>query len=240
VGPLRSVIHYHGTPITPRAVLHALGGRSFCVPFSDGRDVGIAHEIGQSVMLDNGAFSAWKRGYVPDWPAYYEWCEPWLDYATTWAVIPDVIDGDVADNDRLVREWPFDAHGAPVWHLHEPIDRLLDLASAWPRVCLGSSGDFARVGDARWHARMSEAMDLLCGDGAPPVWLHMLRGLDLAGSEYPFASADSTNVARNHAGSHVQRRRDARLLADEIDSRQCPARWRVRHEQLALAEGATG
>lgn len=54
------MIHYHGTPITPRAVLHELAGRNFCVPFSDARDVGICHEIGQSVMIDNGAFSFWK------------------------------------------------------------------------------------------------------------------------------------------------------------------------------------
>jgi hypothetical protein len=50
------MIHYHGTPITPRSVLFELAGRCFCVPYSDPRDVAICHEIGQSVMIDNGAF----------------------------------------------------------------------------------------------------------------------------------------------------------------------------------------
>ena len=37
--------------------------------------------------------SVWRAGKIADWPAYYAWCERWLDYRTTWAVIPDVIDG---------------------------------------------------------------------------------------------------------------------------------------------------
>lgn len=47
-------IHYHGTPITPRAVLDTLAGRHFCVSFAAPADVKHCHAIGQSVMLDNG------------------------------------------------------------------------------------------------------------------------------------------------------------------------------------------
>jgi hypothetical protein len=87
-------MHYHGTPITPRVKLLELPGRNFCVSYADPRDVAVCHEIGQSVMLDNGAFSFWKTGKAVDWNGYIEWAEPWLDHHTTWAVIPDVIDGD--------------------------------------------------------------------------------------------------------------------------------------------------
>lgn len=230
------MLHYHGTPISPRSVLLELGGCCFCVPFSDGRDVEVAHEIGQSVMLDNGAFSAWKRGYVTDWDRYYDWAEPWLDYPTTWAVIPDVIDGDEQANDRLLVKW-FQRRlpkGAPVWHMHESLDRLRRLCHGYERVCIGSSGQYATVGDDRWHRRMHDAMDAVCGNGPVPVWLHMLRGSALAGSDYPLASVDSTNVARNHAGSHRMRRRSARQMAQEIDARQCPARWTGRLTQLSM------
>ena len=90
-----------------------------------------------SVMLDNGAFSAWRRGIVIDWKNYYRRAEPWLrNSPTTWAVIPDVIDGDEAANDLLIRQWPFGEAGAPVWHMHEPLDRLLRLADQWPKVCI--------------------------------------------------------------------------------------------------------
>lgn len=237
------VIHYHGTPITPRTVLTQLAGRNFCVPFPNPQDVEVCHEIGQSVMLDNGAFSLWmearRKGDVTlsrGWGDYYEWAERWLEFPTTWAVIPDVIDGDEAMNDELLLEWPHGDRGAPVWHMHESLDRLLWLCQQWQRVCVGSSGLYAQVGAPSWHRRMHEAMDALCGNGPVPVWLHMLRGLDLAGGEYPFASADSTNIARNHAGSHRRQRQDARRMADRIDGVQCPGRWSVKAQQLGLVD----
>ncbi len=223
------MIHYHGTPITPRSKLLELAGRCFCVSFAHPQDVRVCHEIGQSVMLDNGAFTLWRTGRPADWSAYYRWCERWLEYRTTWAVIPDVIEGTERENDRLLAAWPFGDRGAPVWHLHERIDRLVRLAHEWSRVCLGSSGSYRNVGGQRWQRRMTEVLDRLCPDGPAPVWLHMLRGMKLAGSPYPFASADSTNIARNHAGvpSLGVPPRRPRAMADELDRRQCPARWRA-------------
>ena len=82
------MIHYHGTPITPVRELLTLAGRHFCVSHMRPDDVTRCHQIGQSVMLDNGAFSKWKSGKQTDWESYYEWCDKWLDYPTTWAVIP--------------------------------------------------------------------------------------------------------------------------------------------------------
>jgi hypothetical protein len=229
------VIHYHGTPITPQSVMGELTGRCFCVSYAtyrQGKDtVEQAHQIGQSVMLDNGAFSFWRVGRATDWTGFYDWAEPWLDHQTTWAVIPDVIDGSAEDNDRLLGKW-FQRRlprGAPVWHMHEPIDRLKRLCHGYPRVCIGSSAQYATVGTDAWHRRMVQAMNELVGTGAVPTWLHMLRGMALAGSEYPFSSVDSTDIARNHN----RPRNSARGMADYWDSRQNPARW-VHHEQLEL------
>lgn len=224
------MIHYHGTPITPRAKLLELAGRCFCVSFAHPQDVRVCHEIGQSIMLDNGAFTQWRSRRSVNLPAYYEWCERWLAYRTTWAVIPDVIEGTERENDRLVAAWPFGDRGAPVWHMHEHIHRLLRLAEEWPRVCIGSSGDYRNVGDHEWRRRMAETMDSLCPDGPAPTWLHMLRGMKLAGGPYPFASADSTNIARNHAGVPTlgMRPRSPRAMADRLDQSQSPAHWRER------------
>jgi hypothetical protein len=226
-------LHYHGTPITPRAKLLELPGRNFCVSYADPRDVEVCHEIGQSVMLDNGAFSFWKTGKATDWNGFYEWCEPWLDHHTTWAVIPDVIDGTAEDNDRLIELWPgrIFYKGAPVWHMHESIDRLLSLCDGWPRVCIGSSGQYAALGTSRWHRRMEEAFNALCPTGPPPVWLHMLRGMAMTRLDYPFASVDSTDLARNHnRGVAITK------MADQWDGRQCPARWTPRHAHPELWE----
>jgi len=225
------MIHYHGTPITPVNVLYTLAGRSFCVSFFDPRDVGRVHGIGELVMLDNGAFSAWKIGAATDWPGYYRWCEKWLVYPTTWAVIPDVIDADdEAANDALVDEWPHGDKGAPVWHMHESIDRLVRLCDEWPRVCIGSSAEYATVGNARWHRRMSEAMNAVCVKGIIPCWLHMLRGMALSGSHYPFASADSTDIARNHNGEEGR----AARMAQRWAGAQCDPFWTYEPEQMTI------
>jgi hypothetical protein len=229
------VIHYHGTPITPQLVLHELAGRCFCVSHAAPSQVGLCHRIGQAVMLDNGAFSAWRRGHVPDWPAYYDWCDPWLDCPTTWAVIPDVIDGGPNDNDRLIDEWPHGEKGAPVWHLDEPVVRLLRLLDEWPRVCFGSSGQYASVGTPAWHARVTDAWNQTTQRHQRTPWVHMLRGLSLCGGPYPFASADSTDIARNHAGSTNRNPKSASAMADRWDASQCPVRWVPRPcEQMEL------
>lgn len=225
------MMHFHGTPITPRSVLHELAGRSFCVRYGEHRDADICHQIGQSVMLDNGAFSKWKQGNPTDWMGFYQWARPWLNYHTTWAVIPDVIDGSEEDNDALI-ELSLRELGrkqtAPVWHLHEDFRRLETLVRRFDRVCFGSSGDFSVIGTPRWNERMNETFNRICkGTGRPPVWIHMLRGMSLSESVYPFASVDSTDIARNH---HV--RGDARKMADRWDAQQCPARW----EQIALQQ----
>ena len=98
------MLHYHGTPITPRPVLYTLAGKNFWVSYSDPGDVRVCHEIGQSVMLDSGAYSAWTRGVKPDWDGFVEWVRPWLAYPSTWAVMPDVINGGEWDN-QILSAW---------------------------------------------------------------------------------------------------------------------------------------
>ncbi len=222
------MIHYHGTPITPAEVRNALVGRNFCVRYGEHRDVEWAHSHGQSVMLDNGAFSVWTKGQQPDWVGYYRWCRSWLDFPTTWAVIPDMIDGSEADNDQLLTQW-FQTRlprGAPVWHMHESLDRLKRLCHAYERVCLGSSGEYAAIGTDGWHRRMTEVMNALCGSGPVPVWLHGLRMMSMSGQHYPLASVDSTDIARNHAGNNNGRnRKDAAAMAQR-------SRGPLRYRQL--------
>lgn len=232
------MLHYHGTPVSPRAELLTLAGRCFCVSYADPRDVQVCHDIGQSVMLDNGAFSFWRTGKPTDWNGYYEWARPWLEHPTTWAVIPDVIDGTAEDNDRLLVDWfakgmPH-SKGAPVWHMHEPIDRLKRLAQGYERVCIGSSGEYAMLGSDPWRRRLDQAFNELCGSGPVPVWLHMLRGMALSGTEYPFASVDSTDVARNHN----RPQNTALKLAARWDGMQNPARWQHREHTMSFEEAA--
>lgn len=197
------MIHYHGLPITPdtAAEVAVRAGHAF-VSFAHPGQMGLAVAACQSFGVDNGAFSAWRAGEpIADWTEYYAFAgaakrQPSCDFA----VIPDIIDGTEADNDALLLKWPLPRwFGAPVWHLHESLSRLSSLSFAWPRVCLGSSGEYAQIGTARWWRRMHEAMRTVCDDaGQPRCKLHGLRMLDpRIFSRFPFASADSTNIGRN-------------------------------------------
>lgn len=224
------MIHYHGTPITPNKVLHQLAGKHFCVSFTAPQQIETCHKIGQSVMLDNGAYSVWRQDIEIDWKEWDAWVEPWLDYPTTWAVLPDSIEGDEDDNDRLLRHWRL-SKGAPVWHLHESLARLCRLADVYQRVCFGSSGHYTTVGSDPWRRRVTDAFDILDERFGQIPWVHMLRGMSMSGDEFPFASVDSTDVARNHHLPH----QNARKMADRWDALQCPGRW-VSHRQMTMSE----
>lgn len=224
------MIHYHGTPITPAEQFLRMAGRHFCVSFAQDQDLKKALLVGQSVMFDNGAWSAFTRKAPFDYDGLLAWLDPVL-HAPHWAVVPDVIDGDLEQNKAMVARWPHRKDlSAPVWHLHEPIDYLLELADAWPRVCLGSSGEYVDLNTPRWCGRMDEAFNALAKRHARLPWIHGLRMLGQADSEWPLASADSTNVAQNW-------KRDtgcAECKARPLDAVQPPTKWKPRQTQEAL------
>lgn len=223
-------IHYHGTPLTPRSELLKMAGKHFCVSHANPSDAEWCLANGQSVMLDNGAFSQHTRGHVPDWAKFYEWVETKLGYPH-WAVVPDVIGGSVEDNLALISEWPHRRElSCVVWHMHEPIEHLLDLTQmGFGKIAFGSSGQYWQVGSDTWERRADEAFNALTASGPIP-WVHMMRGLALCGDRWPFASADSVNVARNYKDSSTCPERMAR----RIDAVQNPISWKTRGEQMSL------
>ena len=246
------MIHYHGTPITPQtAAIKALSGGHAFVSFASPQDLGIALDVCQSFAVDNGAFSAWRSGNpVTDWSRYYEWIAELHRYPSfDFAVIPDVIDGDEQANDELLAEWPWKTRhanvGAPVWHMHESISRLVRLAREYQRVCIGSSGQFATVGDAKWWQRMGEAMNAATDKhGLPITKLHGLRMLNPeVFSRLPLSSADSTNIAQNIGidsawrGTYTPRNKDVRaiVMRDKIESFQSLTFWEKQPIQMEIA-----
>ena len=223
------MIHYHGTPLTPRSELLKMAGKHFCVSFANPADADWCLAHGQSVMWDNGAFTHFRRGGEIDVAAYVKWLDPRLGHPH-WCVVPDVIDGTVGDQRRLVAEWQLPKHlSAPVWHLGLSIDWLLELTDDWPRICFGSSGSYWQVGSELWERRCDEAFNALERRSLRP-WVHMLRGLDLAGDRWPFASADSVNVARNFKDKPMCPERMAR----RIDAVQCPVKWQSRPKTVDM------
>lgn len=224
------MLHYHGTPITPRRSLELMAGRMFCVSYAAPSDLKTCLRIGQSVMLDNGAFSVFTRGAKFDREGFYAWIEPHLGHPH-WAVVPDEIGGSVEQQKKMVATWPYrKEYGAPVWHLGLPIEYLFDLVNDWPMVCIGSSGEFFQIGTPKWIGKMDQTFnDLIRQFGRIP-WLHGLRMLGQGGGPWPLASADSTNVGRNYKDGVVC----AECMAQRIDAVNPPTLWQERPIQEQL------
>ena len=199
------MIHYHGTPIggSRQDAARFLISRHALVPFSRQDDMGIVADVCQGFVFDNGAFSVWKRGGKLDLKGYTSWVVDWCKHpGFQWALIPDEIEGNEADNDAHIEAWADSGlalYGVPVWHMHESADRLIRLAEEWPTVALGSSGQWPTPGTDGWWGRISHAMHEICDEkGRPRCRLHGLRMMDpdIFG-QLPLASADSTNAAVN-------------------------------------------
>jgi len=224
------MIHYHGTPLTPRVELYKMSGKHFCVSFANPEDADVCLQIGQSIMWDNGAFTAFRSGKSFCHNKFYGWLDGKLGHPH-WAVIPDVIDGDEKQQRELLKTWPYDkALGAPVWHMAMSLDYLVYLCENYGKVCFGSSGKYWEVGSESWCQRADAAFNKLIQTQKNIPWIHMLRGLSLSGKRWPFASADSVNVARNFK----DKPRCPELMARKIDSVQCPITWRKAPEQTEL------
>lgn len=217
------MIHYHGTPITPRAQLERMEGRNFCVSYARPDDLKTCLRIGQSLMLDNGAFSAFTRGMTFDREKFYRWLDPILGHPH-WAVVPDVIDGTVEQQRDMVATWPFRREfGIPVWHLGLSIDYLLELCDTWGRVCFGSAAQFWQVGSPAWCGRMDEAFNAITHTFGRVPWVHGLRMLGCAKGPWPLASADSTNLAQNFK----HRTGCTECMAALLDAVNPPVAWAV-------------
>jgi len=218
------MIKYHGTPITPIDIfLQAVTNKNVLVSFANPQDINNAFANCNKVILDNGAFTTWKKRPIRKYEGafgrviedYYDvrfWKNYWEDYYS-WVdkhrncvnfFIPDVIDGTEEENDFLISQYiskyGYKGKGIPVWHVAESLERLEYLSEVFGYIAFGSSGEYSELGTYEWHKRMNEAMKVVCDEnGKPKVKIHMLRCLNpKIFTRYPFYSGDSTNLARNH------------------------------------------
>lgn len=255
-------LHYHVTPITPNHQLMRLAGRCFMVRWGRHEQLELVRRIAASIIYDNGAFGFYTEAVKAfehdkalgldvsvddyllagtDWNPYYEWVDRLLDCPTSWAIIPDEIGKASQAQDALLKQWP---HGreraAPVWHMDEPIDRLLRLLDEWPKVCIGSTGDYWRIWlpgragadlDPAWESRMDEVWEAVALRHTRTPYIHGLRMMAVLGKRWPFASGDSSDAAQNHHlhGGPV-------TIVERVDKRISPDHYirPIRSKQLDL------
>lgn len=224
---------YIGTPVTPIDVLYTIAGNAFCLTYyyRDKWSLPVMEGLADQIMIDWGGYPAWKAGLDLNEEyrnGYYSWLDPVLDRPTTWAVIPDIIGAPSQINDSLLKEWPHGKErGWPVYHLDAQMmqhpDRMLRLLDDYGHACIGwAEKDLPILGEdhTRCMDRLWNAIRKRHGNRTPPV--HHFRGTQLTtGGDWPLASVDSTDVARNHH----RPQNTARAMADRWNAAQCPARW---------------
>ena len=200
------MIHYHGLPIsgTHADIIEFSKNRHVLVPFTQPHILPLVANVCSSFCLDNGAFSAWRKGVTINWEDFVTWCSTWCKHPRyDFAFAPDVIGGTERDNMILLAKYGLRIKDAvPVYHLHESVEYAAKLAARFPRVAIGSSGEWSTPGTASWWSRMVEVLDVLCdSNGHPKTRLHGLRQLNpKIFKDIPYASADSCNAGIN-AGS---------------------------------------
>jgi hypothetical protein len=225
------MIHYHGGPITPdTCAIKAWQGRHAFISYSRPDQLGLATEICQSFGIDNGAFTFWKTSKPIDWSGYYDFIERWKNHPRfDFAIIPDVIDGSVQSNDELLAAWPHGNYvGVPVWHMNEPEDRFIRLCNTYPRVAIGSCGEYDVRNPSKCVTRMRDIIrHVVDQHGQPIAKLHGLRMLNPSVFKHlPLSSADSTNIARNigidskWTGAYSPQSKETRasIIAERIES----------------------
>ena len=194
---------FYGTPLTPNRVFDEVfeSGRNCLIPFPNPQNLKRAKNLCEKIIIDNGAFTLWRKGGEIDWNKYYLWLQEHKEEIEFY-FIPDVIDGTEEENDHLISDYfsRGESKGVPIWHINESFERLDRLMTSFDYIAIGSAGEFAQLGTHEWHKRMDEAMRVICDeDGYPKVKVHMLRCLDpKIFTRYPFESGDSTSLAQNH------------------------------------------
>lgn len=223
------MIHYHGADMHPDDMAgRFFANRHILVSFAYPRQLPLVADVSSSFVLDNGAYTHWSKGGSVDVKKYAAWVSDWSDHpAFDWCLIPDVIDGDEDDNDILLRNWSLpNSISVPVWHYHESMERLERLSNEYPRIALGSSGEY-KPAVGHWWGRTREAFDHI----APTTKVHGLRMLNpKIFTQIPLASADSSNVARNIGEGRwaetgytpATKLGRAQVLADRIEAYQSP------------------
>ena len=193
--------HYHGGPITPSSCAMKAWKNGFAfVSWAHTSQLQLALDISQGVGFDNGAFTFWKKGEVTDWSGYYDFIAKYKNHPRfDFCIIPDVIDGGEEENDRLLAEWPHGNCGVPVWHMNESDERFVRLCNEYDRVAIGSCGEYDVNKPRNCVSKLKDVIrHVVDKNGYPITKLHMLRGLNKhIFMHLPFASADSTNIARN-------------------------------------------
>lgn len=195
------MLKVHVTPLTPAATFEKyLKGHNVLINWLRPDDLKRANKVCNKIFIDNGAYTFWRKKLTPDYSKFYKWLETkTFDHF----FIPDDLNGSEEINDLFLKQVPevFKPKAIAVFHINQSLERLKRLVSSYDYIAIGGfTGIYSNIGSPVWFARMDQIMKILCDkDGKPLVKIHALKCLNPKVFIYfPFTSADSSNLARNH------------------------------------------
>ena len=228
----------HGTPITPKRLLPQLKGGSFCVSYMNPEQLDECIDLvgkDQILILDNGAFTAWKQGLTLDdawWDGFYAWANAAMDRCPqAVAVIPDVIDGNEEENLKLIAKalrqdkLKYPERAMAIWHLNESLEQLEKLFKIFNFVGFGSCQEYDIARNKPGSAYMEKIKEVFAHMNYWQMkykkdrpWIHMMRGLGVF-HKIGFDSADSCNIAINHCRTKKKFVNHVREFADRLTAK---------------------
>jgi len=242
------MIHYHVTPIggTTVAFSRIMHSKFALVSFARPDQLNLVLEYCSGFILDNGAFSAWKRGEQIDWDDYATWVQKLSHHpGYQFAILPDVINGTEEENDELLQQYQLPL-GVPVFHQGESLTRLNRLAQLYSTIAISSVEK--SIPSVSFDSWISQVFHRLTDEqGISRVKVHGLRMLNPEiFTRYPFASADSSYLGQTCADEGkftgslrpISTEVRAAVLMDRIESFQSPGRFVPRREEQLDLFGA--
>ena len=74
------MVHYHGGPFSdPVTAVVVWRGRHAMISFARPEQIRMAAGMLPVILLDNGAFSVWRRKAKPEFARYYLWVDGWIN-----------------------------------------------------------------------------------------------------------------------------------------------------------------
>lgn len=147
------------------------------------------HEIAfRSWVLDSGAFSAFNSGKSIDLPAYIEVCRELFkrDVQLEEVFALDVIGDWKRSLANAETMWTAGIPAIPTFHFGSPVEALIELAAAAPKIALGGVARVRKQTRAKWIAQCFAR-----------VWPKKIHGFGIGDEEtlmqFPFHSVDATS-----------------------------------------------
>lgn len=196
------IVYFAGVDASPKDVLDAFkaGARHFMISYFYWRrhrpTLRMLRSLGAHIMLDSGAYSAWRRGEVINVDDYIQYIK---QSQIGKYVVLDVV-GDYEETRFNLRQMESqNLRPIPVFHINTPWSILEDLARDYRLICIGGTVGKSKEDRVNFFDELFERHPELFYHGLGMTMPDLMR-------KYPWVSVDST--------TWLTGRKNARLVTD--------------------------